>query len=241
MSTSVDEPRPLKESESAETGCDATCSCNARGLSTRAKTGVCLVVALVAVALVLLGSANKARTATKTDAFASAPAAAAPMSTPAAATPMPTPAAVSPTTTPATDAPAAPAAAKAEPTSVWGPTLNSLASLNELAADKDAVFVFVPAKDGKQTGAIREQVAAAAKKARARDSSITAYMLSTDAEEYALIAGQVPPPCVIALVKGAGMAPVSGEITEAKLLEALVTASRPSGCGPSGCGPSGCG
>jgi len=220
MSNTIEENQQTGEPE-GESCCDSTCSCNARGLGTRAKTVICLVVALVAVAVVLLGSANKARTAPKTDPFATAAVAA-------------------PVATPATSTPAAPTAAKAKPTAVWGPTLSSLASLNELAVDKDAVFVFVPAKDGKQTGAIREQVSAAAKQAQSRGQKISAYTLSSDAKEYADITGQVPAPCVLAMAKGAGAVPVSGEITETKLLEALVTASRPSSCGPSGCGPSGC-
>ena len=223
MSTSVGKNERLASREGTESSCDATCSCNARGLSTKAKTGICLLVALVAVVVVLLGSANKARTATQTDPFTISSAAVSPMPTPAA------------------EKPAAPTAPKQAPTAVWGPTLSSLASLNDVAADKDAVFVFVPAKDGKQTATIRAQVKAAATKAQSRGASITAYMLSSDAEEYAQIIQQVSPPCVLAMVKGAGAIPVSGEITEAKLLEALVTASRPSSCGPSGCGPTGCG
>jgi hypothetical protein len=110
-----------------------------------------------------------------------------------------------------------------------------------LAVDKDAVFVFVPAKDGKQTGAIREQVSAATKQAQSRGQKITAYTLSTDAKDYADITGQVAAPCVLAMAKGAGAVPVSGEITDAKLLAALVTASRPSSCGAGGCGAGGCG
>jgi len=43
------------------------------------------------------------------------------------------------------------------------------------------------------------------------------------------------------MVKGRGMSAVSGEINETKLVQAFVTASRPSGCGPAGCGPTGCG
>jgi len=224
MSNSVEENEQVGEPE-GESCCDSTCSCNARGLSTKAKIAICLAVAVAAVAVVLLGSARRAGTETKTESFAAAPAVAAPIATPATGTPP------------------APPAAKQASAAVWGPTLTSLASLNEEAADKDAVFIFVPAKDGKQTGAIREQVAVATKQAQSRGQKVTAYTLSSDAKEYADITGQVPAPCVLAMAKGAGAVPVSGEITDAKLLAALVTASRPSSCGPSGCGPgasSGC-
>lgn len=253
----VEQEGEVQEAGGSEPCCDAACSCNARGLSTRAKVAVCLLVAVAALAVLLLGSANKSRAMTGKDQFAAS--AAAPETSPAEETPgaptapaADTPSApVTPASTTAPGAPAAPAGAadgpatpapeKAESTAVWGPTLSSLSALNEVALDKDAVFILVESEDGKQTAAIRAQVAAATKKARSRGSSVVAYMLSKDAEEYAQLSQQVPPPCVLAIVKGAGSATVSGEITEVKLLEALVTASRPSSCGPSGCGPSGCG
>ena len=210
MSNPIEENQQTGEPE-GESCCDSTCSCNARGLSTKAKVAVCLLVALAAVVVVLLGSARRAGTETTTNSFAAAPAAASPI---------------------------AALAAKQAPAAVWGPTLQSLASLNEVAADKDAVFVLLPSKDGEKTATIKAQVEAAVNKAQGKGTSITAYMLSQDAEEYAQITNSVPPPCVLAMGKGAGAVPVSGEITETKLLEALVTASRPSSCGPSGCGPS---
>jgi hypothetical protein len=44
-------------------------------------------------------------------------------------------------------------------------------------------------------------------------------------------------PGVLAMVKGKGMSPVSGEITETRLIQGFVAASN---CGPGGCGPGGC-
>jgi hypothetical protein len=69
------------------------------------------------------------------------------------------------------------------------------------------------------------------------------FTLKTDSRDYAQVALQIAVPGTIAMVKGRGMAPVSGEITEAKLVQAFVSASSAGGgCGPSsgGCGPSGC-
>jgi hypothetical protein len=209
---------------------------------------------MAAVVVVLLGSARRANTETqtKTDPFATGAVAASPtaafVADEAPAAPGgkqgQAPATASPTAVPLTNKPAATPAKKPDQAGVWGPTLSSLASLNKVAADKDSVFVFLPAKDGKQTGAIRRQVEAAVQKAQSRGSKVAAYTLSSDAEEYAQVASQASPPCVLVMVKGGGAAPVTGEITEAKLLAALVTASRPSSCAPSsGCGPStpGCG
>jgi hypothetical protein len=210
MSNPIEENEQTGEPE-GESCCDSTCSCNTRGLSHKTKIAICLVVALAAVVVVLLGAARRAGTEAKTNSFAATPAVASPIAAPAA---------------------------KQGPAAVWGPTLSSLASLNELAVDKDAVFVLLPWQDEEQTETIRGQVEAAVNKAQGKGTSLTAYMLSRDAEEYAQITKSVPPPCVLTRGKGAGAVPVSGEITEAKLLEALVTASRPSSCGPSGCGPS---
>ncbi len=220
MSTPIEDEARTDKPEGTSSCSSPTCSCNTGGTSKKAKVAVCLLVALAAVAVVLLNTAGKTPAAAAPDAFAM-PAAAAPS---VAVTPEP----------------ATKTAAKPQPAAVWGPTLSSLASLNQVAADTKAVFVFVPARDGKQTSAIESRIEAAAKQARSQGSAVTAFVLSSDAEDYAGITKQAPAPCVLAMVKGAGATPVTGEITEAKLLAALVTASRASSCGPSGCGPSGC-
>jgi hypothetical protein len=220
MSDPITPDEQVDETGQAEACCAPGCDCSAGGLSNKAKLAICLLIGVAAVVVILVSSARKP-SATAADSFA-------------------TPATASTMTTPVTPEPAASVPAKPTTAAVWGPSLSTLAALNEEAADKKAVFVFIPAKDGKQTGAVKEKVEAAVRKARARDSSITAYTLATDAKEYEEISQQTAVPCVLAMVKGAGAAPVSGEITEATLLEALVTASRPSSCGPSGCGPTGC-
>ena len=131
---------------------------------------------------------------------------------------------------------------KAVPT-IWGPELDSLASLNKMAADTDAVFILLLAdndQQGNQT--IASEIEAAAKKIQAGGTRISAFRLTKDAPDYAQLTSQFSLPCVLAMVKGRGASGVSGQITETKLVQAFVTASRPtSGCGPSGCGPAGCG
>ncbi len=130
---------------------------------------------------------------------------------------------------------------KTEPT-LWRPELDSLASLNKVAAEADAVFVFLAADDQQGSQTITKEVEAAAKKIQSNGSRICAFRLKKDAPDYAQLAKQFSIPCVVAMVKGRGMSAVSGEINEAKLVGAFVTASRPSsGCGPTGCGPTGCG
>jgi len=129
---------------------------------------------------------------------------------------------------------------KTEPT-LWGAELDSLASLNKVAANTDAVFVLLAARDQLNDPAISKEIEAAAQKIMSNGSKVSAFRLKESAPDYAQLAKQISVPSVIAMVKGAGMSAVSGEINETKLVQAFVTASRPSGCGPAGCGPTGCG
>ena len=129
-------------------------------------------------------------------------------------------------------------ATASDDTPIWGPTLGSIAELNELAVDEDAVLLLVPATDGGQDEKLKEEVGAATETARSRGLVTTAYTLSSDAPEYSMVIRDVSPPCVLAMVKGAGAIPVSGEITQAKIWDALTAAAQSGGCSAGGCGPS---
>jgi hypothetical protein len=123
---------------------------------------------------------------------------------------------------------------------LWGPELDSLASLNKVAAETDAVFVLLAAEDKLKMESVTTEVEAAAKKIQAGGKRICAFKLKKDAPYYARLAKQFSIPCVVAMVKGRGLSGVSDEITEKKLIQAFVMASRPrSACGPGGCGPGG--
>jgi hypothetical protein len=125
--------------------------------------------------------------------------------------------------------------------SLWGAELDSLASLNKVAADTDAVFVLLAAEDQQGSQTITKEIEAAAQKIQSNGSRICAFKLKKDAPDYAQLAKQFSIPCVVAMVKNRGMSAVSGDINEAKLVRALVTASRPiSGCCPSSAGQSAC-
>ncbi len=130
---------------------------------------------------------------------------------------------------------------KAAPT-LWKADLNSLASLNTLAAESDAVFVLLAARDKLNDQAITKEIESAAQKIMANGKKVSAFRLKESAADYAQLSRQVSIPSVIAMVKGRGMRAVSGEITELKLVQAFVAASKSSSCGPSGsgCGPTGC-
>ena len=122
-----------------------------------------------------------------------------------------------------------------------GEFLDSLASLNKVAINQDAVFVFVPAKGidlvSKET---IDAIASAEQKIKASGASLGLYTLQSSSPEYADIAAQLPLPGMLVMSKGRGMGAVSGEITETKLLQAYVASSRAGGCCPSGSGSAGC-
>ena len=115
--------------------------------------------------------------------------------------------------------------------------LDSLASLNTVAADTDAVFVLLGGKDQLDMQPITKEVEAAAKKIQAGGMRVSAFTLKKDSPNYTQLAKQFSIPCAVAMVKGRGISAVSGEITEAKLIQAFVTASRSgSSCCPGGGG-----
>lgn len=125
-------------------------------------------------------------------------------------------------------------------TEIWGKPFDSLMSLNKVATEIDAALIFLPGEDQDDIESINEQIEAAAKKIRTGGIRISAFKLDKETKDYSMLAGQYSVPCVIAMIKGGGSSGVSGEITEAKLLQAYVIASRPSSaCCPSGgpCGP----
>lgn len=123
---------------------------------------------------------------------------------------------------------------------LWGQPLDSLASLNKVAMNSDGVFILFAGDDEQTNQSAMRQIETAAGKIQAGGKRISAFKLKKGTQDYAQVANQFSPPCVLAMVKGCGASGVSGEITETKLIQAFVTASQPSsGCCPPGvpCGP----
>ena len=122
--------------------------------------------------------------------------------------------------------------------SLWGKPLDSLASLNEAASDTSAVFILLAAEDQQDMQPVTKEIEAAAKTIQAGGTSISAFRLMQGAPNYANLTKQLSVPCVLAMVKGCGVSGVpAGQITETKLVQAFVAASRPSsGCCPPGSG-----
>ncbi len=123
-----------------------------------------------------------------------------------------------------------------------GEDLESLAALNKVALSQDAVFIFVPASSNMLADDKTSAAVLAAERTLITNKIVLGlYTLQTNSPNYSAIAAQVQAPAILVACKGKGMAAVSGEITENKLLQAFTASSRAGGCGPSGCGPSGCG
>ena len=122
--------------------------------------------------------------------------------------------------------------------SLWGKPLDSLASLSDAASDTDAVFIFLAAEDQQDIQTITNEIEAAVKTIQAGGTRISAFRLKQGAPNYANLTKQLSIPCVLAMVKGGGLSGVpAGQITETKLVQAFVAASRPSsGCCPPGSG-----
>jgi hypothetical protein len=225
MNTGNDEETRSAVSNQSDspTECGPQCNCSGSSVGMKAKVTICVLVAIAAGVVLVRGLMSKDSTEADRNQKAFA------VELPVAKT----------ETSSATNEELEGKKRKQGKSSLWGSPLDSLASLNERAAEKDAVFVFLPGKDPERSQVIREQIEAAAIKAQSRGTAMAAYRLGKDSRDYTQITGRTPAPCVLVKVKGRGQNVVADSITEAKLLEALVAASRPSECCPgrksSGC------
>ncbi|AKB68193.1 hypothetical protein [Methanosarcina mazei] len=122
--------------------------------------------------------------------------------------------------------------------SLGGNPLASLASLNDVATQKDAFFIYLPANGQEPNEDVKKEIEAAAEKAQSQGTEMGLFILDEDSEDYAQVTSQVSAPCVLAIVKGSGNSVIVTNISEVNLLKSLVTASRPSSCSPGGCGQS---
>jgi hypothetical protein len=119
-------------------------------------------------------------------------------------------------------------------------TIGSLSELNTMAAKPDAVFVFLPGKEGASANPPSTAMNGAARTIEAQGKKIGLFTLKPGSPDYDQIAKQISVPGVLAMVKGRGTSPISGDITETKLVQGYLAASSAAGCGPSagaGCCP----
>jgi hypothetical protein len=118
-----------------------------------------------------------------------------------------------------------------------GEYLGSLGDLNKVALSQDAVFIFIP---GAKNEAIQDQtneaLLAAQRTLKSNGIALGLYTLPTSSPDHSVISAQVQPPAILVAIKGKGMAAVSGDVTETKLLQAFMASSQAGCCGPSGAG-----
>jgi MYXO-CTERM domain-containing protein len=193
------------------TDCDSGCSCHATGKPGKTRWVIGAIVLVAAGVLV-------ARDIIKGDA------ASAQTTTPAFALPI----------TATNSSAAAPTTEKSvEP-------IGTLSELNTVATNLDAVFVFLPGKEGTSANSPSTPMKNAARTIEAQGKKIGLFTLKAGSSDYDQIAGQISLPAVLAMVKGRGMNAISGDITETKLVQGFLAASSAGGCGPSagaGCCP----
>jgi MYXO-CTERM domain-containing protein len=130
-------------------------------------------------------------------------------------------------------------AAAAGETSV-GTTIGAFAELNAVAINTDAVFIYLPAKEGTAAKPPLTPMTAAARTIGAKGIKCGLFTLKPGSADYDQIAKQMSVPGVLAMVKGRGMSAISGDITETKLVQGYLAASSAGGCGSSagaGCCP----
>ena len=122
-----------------------------------------------------------------------------------------------------------------------GKYIESLSELNKVALNQDTVFIFIPAKtDIAASETTRAAVLSAQNALNAKSIKVGLYTLKTTSPDFPAISSQVQVPAILVACKGRGMGTVSGEVTETKLLQAFMAASRSGGCCPSGSNSSGC-
>ena len=121
-----------------------------------------------------------------------------------------------------------------------GTTIGAFAELNTVAVKTDAVFIYLPGKEVTAAKAPSKPMKAAAKLIEGKGTKCGLFTLKPGSADYDKVGKQMSVPGVVALVKGRGMSAVSGEITEAKLVQGFVSAGSAGGCGPgagAGCCP----
>ena len=108
--------------------------------------------------------------------------------------------------------------------------IGALSELNTVATNLDAVFVFLPGKEGASVNPPAATMNKAARTIEAQGKKIGLFTLKPSSPDYDQIAGQISMPGVLAMVKGRRMSAISGDITETKLVQGYVAASSAGGC-----------
>jgi MYXO-CTERM domain-containing protein len=205
-----------KDQEQGAAACGPGCSCGTSGSGGRGRWIVGVVVLLVAAALVARAMVKDNGTPVEDKSSAGF----AVLSDPAQAS------------TPDAEAKVAVTDALKE--------IASFAELNTVAMGSAGVFIYVPAQD---ESAAKSPIPVMRSAARTIEpqlrGKIGLFTLKAGSPDYQQLSQQMAVPGVLALVPGGRMVPLTGEITETKLVQGIVGSVQ--SCGAGGCGPSGCG
>lgn len=223
MNTPNENGKPGDNMESPKpqaAGCDSGCGCHAAGKPSNKRWVIGAIVLAAAGVLV-------ARAMIKSDAAS-------------AKAPVPAFASLAALPTPKSDGGSATNAGTVPSTTDKRVELiGTLSELNALAGKLDAVFVFLPGKEGTSANPPLLSMQGAARAIESNGGQKCGlFTLKPGSPDYDQIAGKISLPGVLALVKGHGMSAVSGDITEAKLVQGFVAASSAGGCcapGTPGC------
>ncbi|UCD83488.1 MAG: hypothetical protein JSU92_09270 [Deltaproteobacteria bacterium] len=111
-------------------------------------------------------------------------------------------------------------------------SLNSLIGLDEVAADKDFVFILLPGEreEAEKAAGVIEKASEIISR---KGTRVATFTIKTDSPDYQKLVssyGISSFPAVLATGKGCGANIVTGEITEEKLLAGYLQASKPGSC-----------
>lgn len=133
--------------------------------------------------------------------------------------------------------------AKVSPSALCGSPLPSVAALDKVAADREAVFILLPADNTETDRKASREVQAAISTLTSKGKQVAAFTVEKANPDHGRLLQRFSMgalPAVVVAGRGCGSTAVSGEISEDKLLQAFLAATTPSSCGPSGCAPSSC-
>lgn len=114
--------------------------------------------------------------------------------------------------------------------------LDSLQTLDTLAADKDVVFIIVRGQEQKSSEIICRQVEPVVNKLKTSGHKIAGFTLSSTASDYDRLVRHFAIesfPSVLVLGRQGTASAVSDDISEARLYNAFILASKPAACCPS--------
>jgi hypothetical protein len=115
------------------------------------------------------------------------------------------------------------------------PTIEALAELNTLAKDLNAVFVFLPGKDGRLGDSPFKAIHEAKQSLEKRfEIKIGVFAFKPGSPDYDGIAAQMSVPGVLAIVKTGVRSCISGDLTEKKIVDGFLAAVASGGCCPLG-------